>query len=83
MEFNELRPREVPRLDVFFKRRFEFGSAQPFWVFAGVAETIVVWVLYCNVDIVWCLFNLFCYHKLPPFFRLGSADTLQDGKTLV
>ena len=63
MEFNELRPREVPRLDDFFKRRFEFGSAQPFWVFVGAVETIVVWVLYCNVDIVWCLFNLFCYQE--------------------
>ena len=53
----------MPRLDDFFKRRFEFGSAQPFWVFVGVSETIVGWILYCNVDTVWCLFNLFCYQQ--------------------
>ena len=66
---------------IFFKRLFEFGSAQTFWVFVGVAETIVGWLLYCNVDIGWCLFNLFCSaKKLPPFFTPGSADTQQDGQ---
>ena len=32
----------------------DLNLVRPFWVFVGVSETIVGWILYCNVDI-YCL----------------------------
>ena len=39
----------MPRLDDFLNG--DLNLVRPFWVFVGVSETIVGWILYCNVDI--------------------------------
>ena len=67
----------------------DLNLVRPFWVFVGVSETIVGWILYCNVDTVWCLFSLFCYQETPSVLHpcvswyATRRQKEEDGKTLV
>ena len=83
MEFNELRPREVPRVDDFLNGDLNL-------VRLGHPEFLLVLrkpLLFGYCIVMWILFgalSIFSFtKKQPPFFTPGSADTQQDGKTLV
>ena len=64
-------------LDSGFPQKLLFRYEDGFWVFLGVAETIVGQLLCCGVGIVQCLFNLLYYvigvrntKKPPGFFEI-------------